>query len=257
MKKIIRFLGIMLFVVILSSCSNSGADSKIGKDLSSKAVDRVAITNARYAGRYTISEKKGMDRFVSYLQKAKIATEDSGLDPDFVFDIYSGDVSLGKYKYIAGLTDSDKANLIDMNGKLYRVSRSIEDVFMKRLMKKNDLKNVPEYYISLINTIIEKTQIPGGSKIVADIGNDYAVTKSITSVEQESILKSINDRGITVTFPSEKEKYSYSIEVRTGKYSNTSSEAIVTVRGKEQKVTKYEVSGNYKSGDWEFHIKFK
>lgn len=256
MKKTLTLIGIIIFTVLLSSCGGTNA-VEVKKALENAKVERITITNTRHDGRYTIIDKKSMERFKGYIEKAKIATEDPELEPDFLFELYDGDKSVGSYKYIAGVTDSDKANLIDLNGKLYRISRSIEDIFMKRLMKKNDLKNVPEYYISLLSTIIEKEGIKEGSKVVADIGKDYAVTKSITSVEQKSILNSVKAKDVVISFPTEDKAFDYKIEIRTGKYNDKSSEAIVTVSDKTGKSTKYEVSGNYKNGDWEFHIKFK
>ena len=256
MKKTLALIGIMIFTVLLSSCSGTSA-VEIKKSLQNAQIERITITNSRQDGRYTIIEKKSMDRFKGYLEKAKVAKEDPELEPDFIFELYDGEKSIGPYKYIAGVTDSDQANLIDMDGKLYRISRNIEDIFMKRLMKKNDLKNVPEYYISLLSTIIEKEGIKEGSKVVADIGKDYTVTKSITSIEQKSILNSIKTKKVIISFPSEDKAFDYKIEVKTGKYNNNSSEAVVTVTDPNKKVTKYEVSGNYKKGEWEFHIKFK
>ncbi|KMT22918.1 hypothetical protein [Clostridium cylindrosporum] len=257
MKKTISIVAILIFTILLSACSGGGSAVEIKKAMQNAQIERITITNARYAGRYTIIDKKSMERFKGYIEKARIAKEDPGLEPDFVFELYDGTRSVGNFKYIAGVTDSSEANLIDMNGKLYRISRSIEDIFMKRLMKKNDLVNVPEYYISLISTIIKKHGMKEGSKVVADIGKDYSVTRSITSVDQKSILNSVSANKISVNFPTDSKNFDYSIEVKTGKYNNTSSEAVISVRDKEGKVTKYEVSGNYKSGDWEFHIKFK
>ncbi|MEF9952927.1 MAG: hypothetical protein RR840_02215 [Clostridium sp.] len=259
MKKLISLLMILVFTLMLVSCGEGGTKTPIKAELENKEVERITITNARYAGRYTIIDKKSMQRFVSYLEKVDPVEKSPGLEPDFIFEVYSGNENLGTYKYIAGVTDSDEGNLMDMNGKMYRVTRNIEDIFMKRLMKKNDLKNVPEYYTSLINTIIEKAEIKPGSTVVVDIGKDYAVTKSITSVEQQSILESVKAKDIKIIFPTKEKKYDYSIEIKTGKYGNTSSESVVTVKTNDlaKKPIRYEISGNYKKGDWEFHIKYK
>ncbi|MEF9935112.1 MAG: hypothetical protein RR898_08650 [Clostridium sp.] len=259
MKKIISLFMILVFTLMLASCGGSVDKTEVKSELENQEVERITITNARYAGRYTIIDKKSMDRFVSYLEKVKPAEKSPGLEPDFIFEVYSGNENLGTYKYIAGVTDSEEGNLMDVNGKMYRITRNVEDIFMKRLMKKNDLKNVPEYYTSLINKIIEKAQIKPGSTVVVDIGKDYAVTKSITSVEQQSILESVKARDIKIIFPTDDKKYDHSIEIKTGKYGNTSCEAVVTVKTSDPAVKpiRYEVSGNYKSGDWEFHIKYK
>lgn len=257
MKKTLPLVIVIMITMLFSSCSSGKSAVEIKKSLQNAKVERITVTNARYAGVYTIKDDKSMERFKGYIEKAKIAEKDPELEPDFMFDLYDGDKSLGKYKYIAGVTDSDQANLIDMNGKLYRISRNVEDIFMKRLMKKNDMKNIPKYYISLLSTIMQKHNMKSGSTVVANIGKDYTVTKSITSVEQKSILNSINVNNIAVKFPTEEQKYDYSIEVKTGKYTDKTSEAIVTVKDKDNKTTTYEVSGNYKKNDWEFHVKFK
>lgn len=256
MKKTLSIIGILIFTMILSSCGGSSA-VEVKKALQNQEIERITITNTRYDGKYTINDKKSMERFTGYIEKAKIAEVDPELEPDFVFQLYNGEKNVGTFKYIAGVTDSKEANLMDMDGKLYRISRNIEDIFIKRLMKKNDLKNVAEYYISLLTTIVEKEGVKEGSKVVADIGKDYAVTKSITSIEQKSILNSVKAKNVDISFPTEDKAFDYKIEIKTGKYNDKSSEAVVTVADKTGKSTKYEVSGNYKKGDWEFHIKFK
>ena len=256
MKKVILSLGILL-TLLLTSCSSGKSATEVKNSLQNQNIDRISITNTRHEGRYTITDAKSIQRFTGYIEKAKVAKEDTGLEPDFVFEIYNPEKSVGTYKYIAGVTDKDEANLIGLNGEKYRISRNIEDIFIKRLMKKDNLENVPEYYTSLINTIIEKQGIKEGSKVVADIGKDHAVTRFITSVEQESILDSVKSNGIKVSFPKEGEAFDYKIEIKTGKYSNTTCEAQVEVKTPKETVNKYEVSGNYKKGNWEFHITYK
>lgn len=255
MKKLLAFIFIVLFV--FSSCSSGENATEVKKALQDKKVDRITITNSGYAGKYTIKDNKSTERFIGYLEKTKVATVNPNLTPDFIFDIYNGENTIATYKYIAGVTDSDQANLIDEKGKIYKVSRNIEDLFLKRIMKKNNLKNVPEYYISLITQIIEKHNIKEGSKVVADIGGDTSVTKSITSVEQRSILNSISKNKIQVMFPSENKTADYKIAIKTDTYKNSSSETKITVTDKNNKATRYEALGNYKHGEWEFHIKFR
>lgn len=255
MKKLM-VLFILMFTIILSSCSSGESAEEVKKTVQNKKIERITITNSGYAGKYTIKDKKSTERFLGYLEKAKIAKEDPKLKPDFLFELYDEENKIATYNYIAGITDSDQANIIDEKGKIYRVSRNIEDIFLKRIMKKNKLENVPEYYIALITKIVEKQNIKKGSKVIVDIENDLSVTRAITSVEQKSILNSINEDNVTVMFPDEKKSTDYKIVIKTGKYNNTSCETKVTVTDKSNKSTKYEVSGNYKNGAWEFHIKF-
>lgn len=255
MKKLIVLL-IFISMLILSSCSGGESAEEVKKTLQNKHIERITITNSGYAGKYTIKDQKSMERFLKYLEKAKVAKENPNLTPDFIFEIYGGENNIATYNYIAGITDSDEANLIDKDGKLYKISRNVEDIFLKRIMKKNKLEHVPEYYVALITKIVEKQNIKEGSKIVADIGSDLSVTKSITAVEQRSILNSINKDNIKVMFPDENKAADYKIVIKTSKYDSTSCEAKVTVTDKKNKATRYEVSGNYKGGSWEFHIKF-
>lgn len=258
MKKIAALLILVFICTSLTSCIGDKVNSKLIKlGIVDSKMQRIAVTNNRYAGRYTIIDKKSIDNFTKIILSAKDATIDSKLEPDFIFEFYDDVKNVATFKYIAGIDDKATANLIDMNGSLYHVSLSLEDVFMKRLMNSDSSENIPEYYISLIGLLIEKAEVKKKETIVVDINRDYVVTKNITSVEQKSILDSISSKGARIKFPSETETWNYTIKINTTKYKDDSSEATASITDNKNNTIKYIILGTFENGNWNYHIKYK
>jgi hypothetical protein len=258
MKKIATLLMLILISTSLTSCIGDKVNPKLIKlGLKDNGMQRIAVTNNRYAGRYTIIDKKSIDNFTRIILNAKDVTVDSKLEPDFIFEFYDEIKNVSTFKYIAGIDDTNTANLIDTNGKLYHVSLSLEDEFMKRLMNSDSFKNIPEYYISLIGLLVDKTEVKKGETIAVDINKDYVVTKNITSVEQKSILDRINSKGAHIEFPSETMNWNYKIKIDTSKYRDDSSEAIASITDSKNSTIKYIVLGTYENENWNSHINYK
>lgn len=257
-KGIIILCIMATMMVSFTSCAGSKANPKIqALGEGSSTIQRIAITNSRYAGRYTVIDSDNIKRIQEYILKAKDAAVDSKLDPDFVIEFYDDTKNVASFKYIAGIDDEATANLIDSKGNLYHVKTSIEDEFMKRLMKRDGAKNVPEYYISLIKLLIEKSGAKSGDTIVVDISKDYAVTRAITSLEQQSILNSIDDSGIKISFPSETNNYNYLIKIITSKFNEDNCTASASIKDKTNTITKFDISGSFQHSKWEYHIKYR
>lgn len=258
MKKITTILICILLAISLTSCVGDRVNSSIVKlGLKDNEMQRIAITNNRYAGRYTIIDKKTIDNFTKTILYSKNSLKDSKLDPDFIFEFFDDTRNVATFKYIAGIEDTSIANLIDTNGKLYRVSTSVEDQFMKRLMNSDNSVNVASYYISLLKLLIEKTNVNKSDVIVVDISKDYVVNRSVTSIELRNILNSVDSKGAKIIFPNETSQSNYKIKINTTTYTDNNCNAIASVTDKNNVVTKYEIVGTFEAGDWNYHIKYK
>lgn len=253
-------LGIMI-MFLASSCSGSRINQNIAKTgLDNSEIQLVTVTNKRFAGKYTIIDKKIVDRIKNTILKAKDVSEANKLDPDFTFDFYDQTKKVATFNYIAGINDNETGNLIDEQGNIYHINPSIEDEFIKRLLNKSDNgsgKMAPEYYISLIKDLIKKSDVGDNSTIVVDIRKDYLVTRQLTSVEQKRILDSIDERNIKIVFPTETEKWDYMFVIRTEQFMNNTSKATITVTDKENRVTKYIYEGNFTKDRWSYHSRIK
>ena len=256
MKKI--FAIFLVFILLLSASCGGKVNPKISKlGITSADIERITITNNKFSGKYTIIDKQSINRFINYIVRSKDSTEDSKLTPDFTFDLFDNEKKVASFKYIAEVDDSSTANLIDTSGSLYHVDSSIEDEFIKRLMKKDSNKNVDDYYESTINRVIEKTDVKPNSTIAVDISKDYLVTKSITSMEQKKILDSIQKDGIKINNLQESEKYDYLININTKKYNDSSSEAYITVTDSKNVKVVYVFDGTYNDSKWSYAINYK
>jgi hypothetical protein len=225
MKKLTTLFILLIIASLVSGCGGKVNANIAASGLDSKQVERIVISNSKYAGRYTIIDKESIDRFKNNILKAKDSSVDIKLEPDFVFDLYDATKKIATFKYIAGVDDDKTGNLIDESGQLYHASQAIEDEFMKRLMKDRGQKNIPEYYISAISLLIDKTypkenrdEKKGDIVIVVDIRKDYSITRYLTSIEQKRIFDSINENGVKIKFPTEVDKWDYYIKINTEQY---------------------------------------
>ena len=257
-KRILIAIATFLIAVSLTACIGDKVNTKIvAMGIKDQSMQRIAITNSRYAGRYTIIDKKAIENFTRIILNAADANKNSYLEPDFIFEFYNNENNIVNLKYIAGINDDTIANLIAPDGKMYHVNTSIENEFMKRLVKGNNSKNIQEYYISLIELLIGKISIKSNEVVVVDISKDYVVTRSITSIEQKNIIDSVQSKA-NIKFPSEAKAYNYSIEINTGKYSDETTDAEITITNRKNKTNEvYIVAGIYENGEWNYHIKYK
>lgn len=258
MKRIVAFL-LIAASLCLSACSNRSVNPDIAKlpDFQGTTMDRLVITNSRYAGKYTIATKNTINNIKKQILKAKGNAEDSLLEPDFVFEFYSGSKKVAVFYYTAKINDNGIANLKDENGNLYHISTDIEQSFMKRIMRSDDRENVPAYYTSLITRLLDKTGASSGDVVVVDISSDDSITKSMTSIEQKHLLDSIPDKGVILKFPSEVEQWNYCITIHTTQYNDDSCKVTVTIDDVANSTSiKYSVQGDYES-EWEYHIQYK
>ena len=256
MKKI--YVIFLAFILLFSASCGGKVNPKISKlGLTSADIERITITNNKFSGKYTIIDKQSISRFINLIERSKDSTVDSKLAPDFTFDLFDNEKKVASFKYIAEVDDSSTANLIDTNGNLYYVDSSIEDEFIKRLMKKDSNKNVDDYYESTIKRVIDKTNLKTNSTVAVDISKDYLVTKSITSMEQKKILDSIQKDGIKIIDYQEADKYDYLIKIDTRKYNDSSSEAYITVTDSKNVKVVYVFDGTYDNSSWSYAINYK
>ena len=248
---------ILIAALLFSSCSG-GANKELQKaEFNTKTIDRIVINKSGYPGRYVIINNDSINNFKNTLVKSSNASVNTKLKPDFTFELYSDIKKVGTFKYLAGVSDKHTANLFDENGNMYHVNPSIENFFLKRIMKKDNRANVTDYYVSFVKLLIDKTKPESKSTIVVDISKDYYVTKSLTTMEQKRILDSITKTGMSIKFPNEVDKWDYYITINTSSYSDTACTATATVKDKNNIDVSYEINGVFKNNKWEYNIKYK
>lgn len=257
MKKIL-LLGSMIIMLLMTSCVGGRKNDKILKMGFDKAViDRIVIVNSRGGVKYTIIDDKSINRIKNIIIRGKEVSTDSKLDPDFLFEFYDGKSIVASFNYIAGISDKKTANLLDDKGGLYHVSTMIEDEFVKRIMKSNVNKNVSEYYISLLEKVIESSDIKEGSEVVVDLSKDNMVTECILSIDQKRILDSINKKRVSIKLPGETKTPDYTLSVKTNSYTDTKSQTLVSLTDKDKKATDYYLEGTFENNKWSYYIRYK
>lgn len=249
MKKFLIF-ALALFVSLTTSCSvfkhiNPKIEGKIKKETK---YERIIITSTRLSGRYTMFDASSIKRFLNKIYEAKDITAETKFEPDFFIEFYDSNKKVATFKYIAGITDETQPNLIDEDGNRYYVDNSIEDEFIKRIMKKEMFKGAKEYYVSLLEDVIER--IPkkgiGNNKVFIDINKDYMVTKYLTSVDMFNIFDSIKNNSVEIV--DRIDKADYVVTIVTNTYNDTKVVANVVIKNKNNVVQRLLYEGN-RAGD--------
>lgn len=257
MKKLL-LLGSLIIMLLFTSCVGGRRNEKILKMGFDKAIiDRIVIVDARGGVKYTIIDDKSINRLKNIIIRGKDAEAESKLDPDFIFEFYDGKTIVGSFKYIAGISDKNTANLLEEKGGIYHISTMIEDEFVKRIMKTNVNKNISAYYISLIEKVLDSSTIEKGSEVVVDMSKDYTVTKYILSVDQKRILDSIHKKEVSIKLPGETENPDYIIKINTESYTDTKSETSVTVTSKDKVTTDFYLEGTFNKDKWSYYIRYE
>ncbi|GFR34450.1 hypothetical protein [Thermobrachium celere] len=239
-----------LIVLFTSSCnffkhSNSKIESKLNKNIK---YERIIITSTRLAGRYTIFDQTSIKRFMNEIYGAKNVEGDITLQPDFFIEFYDSNKKVATFKYIAGITDENQPNLIDEEGNKYYVDSSIEDEFIKRIMKKEMFKGASDYYISLLEDVLNriKQERQDNIKVYIDINKDYLVIKYLTSVDMRNIYDSVKIQGIEIV--ENENQADYVINIVTSEYKDTKVVANVSIKDKSNYTKKLFYEGNRVDG---------
>lgn len=258
MKKFLIFI-LALFVGLTTSCStfkhiNPKIESKINRETK---YERIIITSTRLAGRYTVFDASSIKRFSNKMYEAKDISAQTNFEPDFFIEFYDSNKKVATFKYIAGITDETQPNLIDEDGNRYYVDNSIEDEFIKRIMKKEMFKGAKEYYVSLLEDVLER--IPkknnGINKVYINIDKDYIVTKYLTSVDMFNIFDSIKNNSVEIV--DSIDKADYVVTIVTSTYNDTKVVASVNIKDSNNVVQKLSYEGNRVGDKITYFIKNK
>lgn len=248
----------IIVILLFTSCIGVRKNDKILKMGFDKAtIDRIVIVSTRGSVKYTIIDDKSISRIKNIIVKGKNALEDSKLEPDFLFEFYDGKTQIAAFNYIAGISEKKTANLIDLEGGLYNINTIIEDEFVKRIMKTNDNKNVSAYYISILEKVLENSDIKNGSKVIVDMSKDYTVTKYILSIDQKRIIDSIKAKDTNIKLLGEEMEGDYTLNIRTDTYTDLQSKTTVAITDSEKKIKEYYLEGTFSDGKWSYYIRYK
>lgn len=226
--------------------------------MKSNKVDEIVIQNARDTGfRFKVTDPKAIEEIYTTLEAGNPESERSSLDPDYIFEIHTGD-TVKKYYYVVGVDESNRGNFYnDTNA--YKVPKNLDQTIINNLSfirRPRDFNAI--YYGSILKVLdMNKDKIAGGDhKIGIDVLGDLDSVKYLFSIDLEGFEKELQK-----TFPGAEiiknnlNDFNVIVKVENRGYNSEKFRTIITIDNKVDKVyEKYYVVGHYEFKKWEITV---
>jgi len=266
LKKVIAYILASVFISIsLSGCAAMD-DAKVSlgwkntdfEYIKQNKIKEIVIQSTRDPGfRFVISDQNAISDLYDLLSSAKVVTQKSDLNPDYILEMDEGNGTVHKFKYVAIVGKTGEGNLYSDN-KIYTVSKRIDNDIIKNfwnIRKPKDFESI--YYNSLRKTVDE--YFSGKDKNVSigvNLIDDVDVAKFLLSADLEDFQANLKERYKNSEIVKEnKGQYDVLVTIKTQGFKSTMYKAIVYFWDKNaQTEVKYYIYNQYENGIWNVSI---
>ncbi|MEG2353761.1 MAG: hypothetical protein RSB70_03875 [Clostridium sp.] len=266
-----RIVVILLSIIISIFMSGCGASESIKIKLGLKNSDfeyikegnakKIIIQSTRDKGfKFVLTDLQAIKQMYDILASGKEVSEQSNLEPDYIFEIYEKGAVVHSYNYIAGIDKEDGANFYGDN-KSYIVSSRLDNDVLKHFSNIRKPKYFEQIYYGSIIETIKKDLIKGKEEngeigsVGVDISNDLGISKFILSTELLTFDSKLKSEFKNCELVQKGKEYDTLVNVITEGYKSDVYKAKIFI-SKENKVKEqiYYVSCKYESGSWDTKI---
>lgn len=222
-------------------------------------VDEIVIENTRDTGfRFEVTDPKAIEEIYKVLAAGNPEPEKSSLDPDYIFEIYSGD-QVRKYYYVVGVDESRKGNFYDSTN-AYKVPKDLDQTIMNNLSFIRRPRDFNSIYYGTIMKVMEMnkdTLGDGKHKVGINILGDLDCQKYLFSVDlkqfQDQLQKIIP--GAEIIKNNDQQNFNVVVTVQNMGYDSDIFRTLITVDNKvDNTYQKYYVVGHYTFKNWEITV---
>lgn len=260
MKKRIKIsLIAVLCLVSLVSCSVGNIKNTISREnsyfseIKNNEVDVISIQNVRDKSfKFLVTNETAILNMYNLLLKAKESEIKSDLDPDFIFEIQSGD-EIRSFNYIVGSSEGNFYN----DEVSFTMTKRLDEAIMQNLSiirKPRDFEHI--YYDSILDVMKLNKEKIEGKKIGINISEDIDALKYIFSLDLEDFLT--DARSITKDiemFDNNPSEFDYVITVKNRGHDTNIYKSNIILEDKETKVEyNYYVFGEYEFKEWNYGV---
>ena len=252
---------------MLTGCSSINKITVKNKDfeyIKNGNITKVNINNTRDKGfKFVITDERSIKDIYDILSTATSVKEKSSLEPDYIFEFYTGDNVVHKFNYVAGVDKKNLGNFYS-DDTTYIVSKRIDtDIISSfwNIRRPKDFNNV--YYNSILAAIdsyrknVNKTDLIG-----INLKDDVEVGKFILSVEVEDFLNDVNKEAYNCKLVSDSNvNYEIAMNIETKGYKTdvVKNEGvykclITFVNKKDNSEKIYYVFDSYKDNNWNISV---
>lgn len=221
-------------------------------------IDKIIIQSTRDAGfRFIVTDKRTINALYDILSSAKVVSNESTLDPDYIFEMHEGADKIHKFKYIAGLDKEDAGNFYS-DDKVYIVSKRIDNDIVRNLWNIRKPREFAVVYYDSILELLDKynADINKGAKVGINLSDDIDVAKYILSTDLEDFKQELGSLLNNAELVSKnREEFDVLVTIKTYGYKSDVYKAIVYVQNKTEKSEqKYWIMNKHENGEWNINV---
>lgn len=260
-KFILVMISIFLVTVTLSGCTfvesmaiKMNLRNEDFEYIKENNVDKIIIQNARDSSfRFIINDSTAINNMYKVLSKGKKKSENTTLDPDYIFEVYSGE-EVTKYNYVVGTNSSKVANFYNDDISIL-VPKALENNIMENLSfitKPRDFTYI--YYQSILEVLQSKKDSLSSSNVGIDITKDSNCLKYVFSSELEDFKKDLVKVLPSASLVKDNlSDFDTIITVKNRGYSSTVFKTLITIQSNGSK-NDYYVSADYSYKKWKIKV---
>jgi len=265
-KKVIAYTLASVFISIsLSGCASIDR-AKVSLGLKNTdfeyimqgKIKQIVIQSTRDPGfKFVVSDQNAISDLYDVLSSAKVVTEKSTLDPDYILEMDEGNGTVHKFEYVAAVGKTGSGNLYS-DSKIYTVSKRIDNDIIKNFWNIRKPKNFESIYYNSLKTTIDEyfSDKDKDQSIGVNLIDDVDVAKFLLSADLEDLQDSLKGKYKNSEIVKEnKDQYDIFVTIKTQGYKSTLYKAIVTFWDKKnQTEVKYYIFDKYENGGWNVNI---
>jgi len=260
LKKITKLtIALILSLISLVSCSTEDIKNIFKGDdnyfyyIKNNGVDVISIQNVRDKSfKLLVTDETAILNMYNLLSKAKESEEKSTLDPDFIFEIQSGD-EVKTFNYVVG---SNKGNFYndEIN---FTMTKRLDEAIMQNLSiirKPRDFEYI--YYNGILDVMKLNKESIKDKKIGINLSEDVDCLKYIFSADIEDFLVEARKVASQVEMVNNNASdFDYVITVKNRGHNTTIYKSNILVENKETKIQyNYYVYGEYEFKEWNYQV---
>lgn len=258
-KKICITISLIVCLIGLISCSssnikeNSDAEGNYFDKIKNNGIDSISIQSVRDKSfKFLVTNDTSINNMYNLLSKAKESEVRSELDPDFIFEIQSGD-EIKSFNYIVG---SNTGNFYNEEIS-FTMTKRLDEAIMQNLSiirKPRDFEYI--YYNPILDVIKLNEENMKDKKIGINFSEDIDALKYIFSSDIENFLEEARDitKDIEIVKNNASE-FDYVITIKNRGHDTTIYKTNIILNNNETKLEyNYYVFGEYEFKEWNYDV---
>ncbi len=266
LKKVIAYALASVFIsASLSGCTAiDSAKVSLGwkntdfEYIKQNKIKEIVIQSTRDPGfRFVVSDQNVISDLYDLLSSAKVVSQKSSLNPDYILEMDEGNGTVHKFEYVAIVGKTGEGNLYS-GDKIYTVSKRIDNDIIKNfwnIRKPKDFESI--YYNSLKKTIDQYfSGKDKGVSVGVNLTDDVDVAKFLLSADLEDFQGKLKSGYKNSEIVKEKKgQYDVLVTIKTQGFKSTLYKAVVYFWDKKaQTEVKYYIYNKYENGIWNISI---